>query len=485
MHHITLDGETDFDGWRRAARALGLNDVKPSDVTWRVAGAAPELFAPTDQPLEPPHGTFSVPARFVELAEIAILHRDPERFALLYRLLWRLRQNHDLLKIATDPDVAEISAMAKAVRRDEHKMHAFVRFREIGREQKSHFVAWFEPEHHIVELAAPFFARRFADMPWSILTPDLCAHWDGHSVSFSQGVSKIEAPTADRLEETWRRYYASIFNPARLKVQAMQKEMPRKYWRNLPEASLIKPLIESAERTTSAMIANEASEPHKPQKRPEPPRASDRADEMPRKRADDIETLREEAADCRACHLYKHATQTVFGEGTQTARIMLVGEQPGDREDLAGKPFVGPAGQMLDRALEEAGIDRRKVYVTNAVKHFKFVPRGKIRLHQKPNTPEIKACRQWYERELAAIKPELVVAMGATAAQSVLGKITPINKNRGRPIDLADGTRALVTVHPSYLLRLPDAEAKAREYQRFVQDLKIAADVLRKSARAA
>ena len=186
-------------------------------------------------------------------------------------------------------------------------------------------------------------------------------------------------------------------------------------------------------------------------------------------------TLREEAADCRACPLCKDATQTVFGEGPQNARIMLVGEQPGDKEDLAGKPFVGPAGQMLDRALEEAGIDRRKVYVTNAVKHFKFVPRGKIRLHQKPNTPEIKACRQWYERELATIKPDLVVAMGATAAQSVFGKIMPINSNRGRLIDLDEGTKALVTVHPSYLLRLPDAEAKAREYQRFVDDLKIAA----------
>jgi len=265
----------------------------------------------------------------------------------------------------------------------------------------------------------------------------------------------------------------------------MQKEMPRKYWRNLPEASLIKPLIESAERTTSTMIANAATEPHKPQKRLEPPKVNDKASEMARKHADDIETLREEAADCRACPLWKDATQTVFGEGPQTARIMLVGEQPGDKEDLAGKPFVGPAGQMLDRALEEAGIDRRTVYVTNAVKHFKFVPRGKIRLHQKPNTPEIKACRQWYERELAAIKPDLVVAMGATAAQSVFGKITPINKNRGRPIDLDDGTRALVTVHPSYLLRLPDADAKAREYRRFVQDLKIAAGVLRKSAHAA
>ena len=198
-----------------------------------------------------------------------------------------------------------------------------------------------------------------------------------------------------------------------------------------------------------------------------------------------LETLREEARRCRACHLWKKATQTVFGEGPPNAQVMLVGEQPGDKEDIAGKPFVGPAGLMLDRALEEAGIDRKKVYVTNAVKHFKFIARGKIRLHQKPNTSEIRACRQWYERELALIKPALVVAMGATAAQCVFGKITPINKNRGRPVDLDDGIKALVTVHPSYLLRLPDADAKAREYERFVDDLKIAAALLRKSAHAA
>jgi uracil-DNA glycosylase family protein len=197
--------------------------------------------------------------------------------------------------------------------------------------------------------------------------------------------------------------------------------------------------------------------------------------------ASSLQSLRKEAADCRACPLWKNATQTVFGEGPLHAQAMLVGEQPGDKEDLAGKPFVGPAGRLLDRALEEAGVDRRKVYVTNAVKHFKFVPRGKIRLHQKPTTPEIKACRQWYERELATIKPALVVAMGATAAQCVLGKITPINKNRGHLIDLEEGARALVTVHPSYLLRLPDAQAKAREYDRFVDDLKMAAALLAKA----
>ena len=228
MHVTTLDSETDFKNWRKAARTLVLNNVAPSEATWRVRGAEPELCEPSEPPLEPPHGTFNVSVKFVELAKSAILHRDGERFAILYRLLWRLRGNHDLLGIATDPDVAQVMAMAKAVHRDEHKMHAFVRFREIGREHKSHFVAWFEPEHHIVELAAPFFARRFADMPWSILTPDICAHWDGHAVTFTPGVAKAEAPTEDRLEETWRRYYASIFNPARLKVKAIQAEMPKK-----------------------------------------------------------------------------------------------------------------------------------------------------------------------------------------------------------------------------------------------------------------
>jgi uracil-DNA glycosylase len=480
MHFITLEHDTDFEGWRKAARALVLNDVSPSDVTWTTPGQMPELFAPvaaTSLP-EVAHATFSVSAKFLELAQSAILHRDIARFAILYRLLSRLRSHHDLLAVATDPDVLLVAAMARAVHRDQHKMQAFVRFREIGRERKSRYVAWYEPEHHIVEATAPFFARRFADMAWSILTPDICAHWEGHVVAFTPGVSKAAAPSEDRLEETWLRYYASIFNPARLKVKAMQTEMPKKYWRNLPEASLIKPLITGAGRATSAMIAEAATDPHKSQKRPEPSVKHKHV-------ACDLEALREAASDCRACPLWKDATQTVFGEGLPTARVVLVGEQPGDKEDLAGKPFVGPAGQILDRALKEAGIDRATVYVTNAVKHFKFVPRGKIRLHQKPNTSEIRACRPWYERELAAIKPDLVVAMGATAAQSVFGKITPIHKTRGRLIDLEDGTRALVTVHPSYLLRLPDAEAMALEYQRFVEDLRIAADLMKKSARAA
>jgi DNA polymerase len=187
--------------------------------------------------------------------------------------------------------------------------------------------------------------------------------------------------------------------------------------------------------------------------------------------APSLENLREEAMHCHACPLYKNATQTVFGEGPARARIMLVGEQPGDKEDLEGKPFVGPAGRLLDKALEDAGIDRRKVYVTNAVKHFKFEPRGKFRLHKKPMTSEIKACHRWLAGEIAAVQPDIVVAMGATAVIGVFGKAMPIGANRGRAIAIDDKTRGFITVHPSYLLRVEDAD-KEREYARFVHDLR-------------
>jgi uracil-DNA glycosylase len=197
-----------------------------------------------------------------------------------------------------------------------------------------------------------------------------------------------------------------------------------------------------------------------------------------------LNRLREEAAHCTACPLYKHATQAVFGEGPARAKFVLVGEQPGDEEDLAGKPSVGPAGQILDRALEDAGIDRKAVYVTNAVKHFKFAPRGKRRIHSRPNASEIKVCSQtWLARELAAIEPEFVVALGATAAQALSGKGVTITKLRGGEAQWADGRRGLATVHPSYLLRIPDRASKDAEYKKFVADLKLAAKLAKHHAK--
>ena len=190
--------------------------------------------------------------------------------------------------------------------------------------------------------------------------------------------------------------------------------------------------------------------------------------------------LRDAAAECTACPLHRNATQTVFGEGPERAVLMFVGEQPGDSEDLAGHPFVGPAGRLLDRCIREAGLDRARAYVTNAVKHFKWVPRGTRRIHSKPNSMEIAACFPWLEAEIAAVKPRVVVALGATAAQALFGKAFRVTRDRGRLIPSRWAPRALATVHPSSLLRAPDEETRRREIAHFIDDLRRAADALRR-----
>jgi DNA polymerase len=336
-----------------------------------------------------------------------------------------------------------------------HKMRAFLRFREVETDDGPRFVAWFEPEHHIVRMNAGFFARRFASMRWSILTPEVSIHWDGETLTEGPAATRADAPADDPVEKVWRTYYASIFNPARLKIGAMLKEMPRRYWKNMPETALVPQLIAGAQARESGMVAKSRTD-------------------IGGNSAVAWEALREEAMGCTRCHLYKCATQTVFGEGAVTARLMLVGEQPGDQEDLAGQPFVGPAGQMLDRALEEAGVDRGTTYVTNAVKHFKFEQRGKRRIHSKPNGPEIDACRWWIDQERMLIRPPVTVALGATAARSLIGKVVTISGARGRPLKLEDGGECWVTIHPSYLLRLREKEDKEREYAQFVEDLRSA-----------
>ena len=186
-----------------------------------------------------------------------------------------------------------------------------------------------------------------------------------------------------------------------------------------------------------------------------------------------LKALKAAETDCTRCPLYRHATQVVPGEGPARARIMLVGEQPGDREDLEGKPFVGPAGRILDEAIAEAGLDRAKLFVTNAVKHFKFEQRGKRRLHKRPNAYEIDRCRHWFEFERSLVKPEVIVAMGATAIRSVNGRPLTIAKARGRILPLPDGGQMIATIHPSYLLRIPDEADKRAQYRLFVRDLKL------------
>jgi len=188
--------------------------------------------------------------------------------------------------------------------------------------------------------------------------------------------------------------------------------------------------------------------------------------------------LQEAAANCKACDLWENATQTVFGEGKRRAKVLLIGEQPGNDEDLQGRPFVGPAGRLLDQALEETGIDRRQTYVTNVVKHFKWEPRGKRRIHKKPNSTEIEACRPWLEAEIAAVKPRVIVCLGATAAQTLLGKEFRVSRQRGQPIPSPLAHTVIATVHPSSILRAPDEQSRRSEMQRFIDDLKIVADAL-------
>jgi DNA polymerase len=445
---VAMPEADDFDFWRERARALVQCGVPPEQVAWSEPGGADSLFGRPDLPTPPTHAPMVRASKpFVELAKTAICHSDPVRFALLYRLLWRMQTRPKLIEDRADPEVRRLEELAKAVRRDIHKMRAFVRFREIEDEQ---FVAWFEPEHHILHANAGFFVRRFANMRWSILTPKGALHWDGETLTQGPPAQRSDAPVGDPAEVLWRKYYASIFNPARLKIGAMLKEMPRKYWHNMPETALIPELIAGARAREIAMVEAGAVEESE--------------------RPGSLKAVEEAIHGCRRCPIGLLDNRAVMGEGPREAALMIVGEQPGDQEDVQGRPFVGPAGQVLDVHLERAGIDRRAAYITNAVKHFKYVERGKRRLHQSPTAKEIDICRWWNEAERAIVKPKLVLALGASAARGLLGKTVSITKARGVPHPLPDGSELWITAHPSYLLRLQD-DAKVEQERLFAADL--------------
>lgn len=453
---VSMPEPDDFDFWRERARNLVQCDVPPDRVAWVEPGGSGDLFSHGERRMPVPEpGARAVRAnrRFVSVAKSALLHSDPERFALLYRLLWRLQSNPRVMEDSADPDVRRSEDLAKAVRRDSHKMHAFVRFRLVetdGEDAGEHYVAWFEPEHHILRANAGFFVRRFANMRWSILTPRGCLHWDGKVLEEGPPAQRSDAPTGDPMEDLWRKYYASIFNPARLKVGAMLKEMPKKYWKNMPETALISELVAGAQKRESQMVRDGALE----------------FEEAPATLA----AIEDAIHRCRKCPIGGLDNHAVMGEGPQETKLMIVGEQPGDQEDLAGRPFVGPAGQLLDRYLERAGIERRTAYVTNAVKHFKYVQRGKRRFHQNPAAKEIDTCRWWIEAERKIVQPKLVLALGASAARGLLGKTVSISQVRGRPIALEGGAELWVTAHPSYLLRL-DGAARQEQERLFALDL--------------
>jgi uracil-DNA glycosylase family protein len=428
MPTIALSDETDWNGWRAATRALVLGGVAPDAVRWRVGGTGDKLPEAT--------GGFGLSRALVDLAALAIQARDPDRFALLYRLVWRAHAGERVLELAADPDAAAARALALGVRAEAHRMRTHLRFLPVKEAEGTRYLGWYAPAHHVLEANAQLLAQRFPALRWSILTPDLGAHWDGSALSFGAGVL---VPDDDAmLAAIWQTAGAQLLALARpgtaIPPAEALDEAPRP-----PDLPPIGPVVLA--------------------QAPDPALA---------------EAAREAAA-CRRCPLWEPATQTVFGEGPAGARILFIGEQPGDQEDVIGRPFVGPAGQLLDRAMEEAGIDRRTIAITNAVKHFKFIRRGKRRIHERPEADEMKACSFWLDVERVRMAPKLVVLMGATAARSVLGRAVTIGRERSRPFALSSTETGFITVHPSFLLRLPDEDSRAREYRAFVEDLRMAA----------
>lgn len=459
----------DFPHWRSTARELCRRDVAPNEVQLLIACEA-GLFAQelgsesaeSSIDSSPSTAALRVPKEFLRLAEEVGYHRDADRWNLLYRVLWRLTHDEpQLMKLSTDDDMYRLLQMEKSVRRDAHKMKAFVRFREVQMGGQPHYIAWHRPDHLIVRKVAPFFSRRFKAMNWTILTNDESVTWDQTQLTFFEGVDRSAAPTHDELEELWCTYYANIFNPARIKLKAMRAEMPVRHWATLPETAIIEQMLQAAPARVEQMIKH--SEGYERSVHDYFPDLASTVS---------LERLAVAIRGCRACDLYCHATQAVFGEGPTDARIVLVGEQPGDQEDLVGKPFVGPAGEVLNAALSEAGVDRAKLYVTNVVKHFKFESQGKRRLHKRPDAREIRACRPWFDAEWSQLKARILVCLGATSATALIAPGFRLQQQRGQWVTSKYSDRTLATWHPSSILRLPNEDQRQARMQELIADLR-------------
>ena len=459
----------DFYSWLESARECLEVDISPNSIWWTEDSSQMRIRAKRN-------GLGN--RDFMRDAKAASCHCSDDRWALFYSILWRMKHDEPhVLELSGDPEVTLLRNYSKAVARDVHKMKAFVRFRKVEGEPPR-FVSWFEPDHHIVEYAAPFFKRRFANMHWSILTPVGCVHWEGEGkLWFSDAVEQQVAPANDQFEDAWRVYYKSIFNPARLKVTAMQSEMPKKYWKNLPEAQDIQVLISSAESKTRSMI-DQVKDNDKLQCGTRPSHPDQLVqDQMQDASLSALQTIKLKASLCSECPQASAATQTVFGMGPEDARIMIIGEQPGNQEDLQGIPFTGPAGHVLLAALKRAGIEPDQCYLTNAVKHFGFEPRGKKRIHKRPDASVVTACGHWLQTELQIVDPDIVVYLGATAASTRFGQQVHIEKDRGALIQLED-RQHLITAHPSSILRLQRGPTQRSAYVKFVNDLKQCAEFL-------
>lgn len=434
----------DFATWRRAARALLHAKTPYTGVTWQTPAQHGLAFEAVALDAAPADFELRVPRALATLLEAAACHASPRRWSVMYEALARVHHGERaLVDDAADATMCALRRMARAVDRECHKMHAFVRFRSLVVEGGERYVAWFEPEHDILSRVAPFFVDRFAAMDWMIVTPRGAIHWDRATLRHLERVDDLELPASDGKESLWRAYYAAIFNPARLNIRTMRKELPVRYWRNLPEAHDIASLEGNARRRLASMLDAPAAAPA----------ASSRAAAPADARGDEASF-----EECRRCPLWQHATHGVQGQGPRDAAIMLVGEQPGDEEDLRGLPFVGPAGRLLDAALDEAGLTRSALYLTNAVKHFKWEPRGGRRMHKTPSEREVAACATWLDREIEAIRPQMIVALGATALLALTGTRLPVGRSReahsrGETLHHASGAMIVATWHPAAILR--------------------------------
>lgn len=454
--------EPTFESWRKNARTLLEDKIHFDDVVWQTTTTGSLFdFMPDDH--RPKTSTIKIPREFIKDAAFVSTYNDDSTWSLLYRLLYRIAyEQKDLMDNPLDNDVLDFHRRMKLVGRDLHKMHAFVRFKEIKHNDESIYMAWHRPDHRILKFSAPFFTDRFNGMNWIIFTEDESMSWINNELSFGPGISQKEAEAYDETEELWKTYYASTFNPARLKVKMMKSELPVRHWATLPEAQLIDGLIKEAPYMVDRFIETQ--------------RTSAVAS-IP-VNVSSLSELRTALPNCSACTICSKATNPVFGEGPSDADIVFVGEQPGAEEDIAGSPFVGPAGRLFMEALAKADIQRSDVYLTNAVKAFKWKDQDGFRKHVNPSSFEISACRPWVKAELEMIRPKILVCLGASAAQSVFGKVMKVNDSHGKVFQTALSDYTVILPHPSAILRMSNLEEKTRMLEQFENDIAELKDLL-------
>ncbi|PQV46087.1 UdgX family uracil-DNA binding protein [Paraburkholderia sp. BL21I4N1] len=450
MQAVLIDDH--FAAWRAASLDALSRGLAPETIEWRVKQApeSPQTQAlfdcleVTDIAPSPARGV-QVSKELAALLRDAALFRDPQRWAFLYKVLWRWQQGDRTVASPADVDGARLTRMAKSVRRAKHDMIAYVRFRkQTAAAHSPEYIAWYDPDHDVLGWAADHFAQRMGRSTWMIATPRGAAFWDGSELHLEQRRAlpgEHRGKTVDDAEALWLAYYRSTFNPARLNEAALEQHMPVRFWKGLPEGHLIPAMISEA-KSGAQRVAQAGGVGA----------LGGKSIPVEAEFAQPVRVPPSSLDGCRRCELWRHATQAVGGSGPGDARIMLIGEQPGDQEDLAGQPFVGPAGQLLDIAIARAGLLRAQLYLTNAVKHFKWEPRGKRRLHKTPGQQEIAACAYWLERELRTVRPVVIVALGATALNALLQRKVSLKDYTGAPFEAA-GAWAIATWHPSFALR--------------------------------